>query len=135
MCLHPRHFCACFHPCLSFLPRGGKHEPISNPLSSSFSFPKSVLSLWKPYVLAVMIGTFFYSLSPILLWCSHIQLTCCSRGYLACLLLCLYKSQPVCESLFQTHLCLLPSSSRVLSYLACIPAFCTVSVSLAVYQY
>lgn len=53
-----------------------------------------------------MIGTFFHSLSPISLWSCNIQLTCCSTDYLACLLLCLYKSQPVCESVFQTHLCL-----------------------------
>lgn len=63
-----------------------------------------------------MIETFFHSFSPISLWCSYIQLTYCSRDYLACLLLCLCKSQPVCESLFQTCLCLLPGSLFFLTW-------------------
>lgn len=46
--LHPRFICVCFYPWLSFLARGGKREPVSNPLSSSFSSPKSLLSLLKP---------------------------------------------------------------------------------------
>lgn len=48
MCLHPRFIYVCFHPWFFFYPCGGKQEPISNPLSSSFSFPKSLLSLWRP---------------------------------------------------------------------------------------
>lgn len=37
VCFHPRLVCVCLHPCLSFLPHGGKHELFSTP--SPLHFP------------------------------------------------------------------------------------------------
>lgn len=88
----------------------GKCELFSNLLSFSFSFPSPCFLFWSLKFLLWWLEPF-----PVLSFLFHYGVLAATwhtavEIYLACLLLCLCKSPPVCESLSQTFVSCLPPS-------------------------